>query len=103
MASRRELGAGELEVELVPGLSAEQRKAEREHKLIAAAIRKRDAELVTELMRAHDAATIYGNALKVAPPPAHWPAALRSQLQHARAIVDARQSDHFRLLFGTAA
>ena len=35
-----------------------ERKAEREHKLIAAAIRSRDAALATELMRAHVAATL---------------------------------------------
>jgi len=33
------------------------------------------------------AAAVYRNALKVAPPESHWPAALRSQLQHARALV----------------
>lgn len=35
-----------------------ERKAEREHKLIAAAIRDRDAALATELMRSHVAATL---------------------------------------------
>jgi aspartyl/asparaginyl beta-hydroxylase (cupin superfamily) len=34
------------------------------------------------------AATMYRNALKVAPPPTHWPAQLRSQLEYARAFVD---------------
>jgi aspartate beta-hydroxylase len=33
------------------------------------------------------AAIAYRNALKVAPPEAHWPAALRPQLEHARALV----------------
>ena len=30
------------------------------------------------------AAAMFANALKVAPPPAQWPAALRAQLEHAR-------------------
>jgi DNA-binding GntR family transcriptional regulator len=37
---------------------AHERKAEQEHKLIAAAIRDRNSELATELMRAHVAATL---------------------------------------------
>lgn len=40
------------------------------------------------------AATAYVNALKVAPPQPHWPAALRPQLEHARAVVD-RHSEAF--------
>lgn len=39
------------------------------------------------------AATMYRNALKVAPPPAHWPAQLRSQLDYARAFVDRYSSE----------
>lgn len=35
------------------------------------------------------AAAAYGNALKVAPPPSHWPAALRPGLERAQQIVDA--------------
>ncbi|MDN5924453.1 MAG: tetratricopeptide repeat protein, partial [Xanthomonadales bacterium] len=34
-----------------------------------------------------DAAVVYGNALKVAPAQAQWPAALRPQLQHAHELV----------------
>lgn len=34
------------------------------------------------------ATAIYRNALKIAPQEAHWPAALRSQLLHARALVE---------------
>lgn len=33
------------------------------------------------------AATVYRNALKVAPPLAHWPPALKTQLQHASQVV----------------
>lgn len=35
-----------------------------------------------------EAATTYGNALKIAPPEPLWPEALRSQLEHARVFVD---------------
>lgn len=35
-----------------------------------------------------DAISDYKNALKIAPPPAHWPEALRAHLQHARTMVD---------------
>lgn len=35
-----------------------------------------------------EAASTYGNALKIAPPERHWPDALRSQLEHARVFVD---------------
>jgi aspartyl/asparaginyl beta-hydroxylase (cupin superfamily) len=38
--------------------------------------------------RSGAAATI-ANALRVAPPPSHWPAALRRELEHAREVVDA--------------
>lgn len=34
------------------------------------------------------AATMYRNVMRVAPPEAHWPAALRPQLLHAREVVD---------------
>jgi aspartyl/asparaginyl beta-hydroxylase (cupin superfamily) len=34
------------------------------------------------------AATTYANALKVAPPPAHWPESLRPKLEYARRVVD---------------
>jgi aspartyl/asparaginyl beta-hydroxylase (cupin superfamily) len=34
------------------------------------------------------AATTFANVLKIAPPEAHWPAALRPQLEHARSVVD---------------
>lgn len=34
------------------------------------------------------AAAMYRNVLKVAPPETHWPATLRSQLLHARDVVD---------------
>ena len=34
------------------------------------------------------AAATYANALKIAPPPAHWPEVLRPQLEHARAVVE---------------
>ncbi len=37
--------------------------------------------------RPRAAATVYRNALKVAPPEPHWPPALGSQLQHGRALV----------------
>lgn len=36
------------------------------------------------------AAATYANALKISPPESHWPAALRPQLEHARALVDRR-------------
>lgn len=35
-----------------------------------------------------EAATTYSNALKIAPPELLWPEALRSQLEHARVVVD---------------
>jgi aspartyl/asparaginyl beta-hydroxylase (cupin superfamily) len=34
------------------------------------------------------ASATYGNALGIAPPPSHWPASLRPQLEHARAFVE---------------
>lgn len=34
------------------------------------------------------AATIYRNCLKIAPPEPHWPASLKSQLLHARQVVE---------------
>lgn len=34
------------------------------------------------------AATTFANALKIAPPETHWPAALRPQLEHARSVVE---------------
>jgi aspartate beta-hydroxylase len=37
--------------------------------------------------RRHAAATVFGNALKAAPPEAHWPPAMRETLQHARDVV----------------
>jgi len=37
------------------------------------------------------AANMYANALKVAPPPRQWPDALRTQLEHARGVVDRHQ------------
>jgi aspartyl/asparaginyl beta-hydroxylase (cupin superfamily) len=40
------------------------------------------------------AATTYANALKVAPPETHWPAALRPQLEHARNVV-AKHAEAF--------
>jgi len=36
------------------------------------------------------AATMYANALRVAPPREHWPDILRTQLAHAREVVDRR-------------
>jgi len=36
------------------------------------------------------AATMFGNALRVAPPPNQWPPALREELTHARDVVDAQ-------------
>ena len=38
--------------------------------------------------RSAGAAATFANALKVAPPPTHWPANLRAQLEHAREVVD---------------
>lgn len=38
--------------------------------------------------RASAAAAVYRNALKVAPPPSHWPAHLKHQLEHAREVVE---------------
>ena len=35
------------------------------------------------------AAATFANALRIAPPPSHWPAALQSELAHAREVVDA--------------
>ncbi|HVZ35611.1 MAG TPA: tetratricopeptide repeat protein, partial [Polyangiaceae bacterium] len=40
------------------------------------------------------AAKTYANALKIAPPPEHWPDSLRPQLQHARDVVE-RHSQAF--------
>ena len=40
---------------------------------------------------AREAATTYGNALRIAPPETHWPAHLRKQLEHAR-VVTARHA-----------
>jgi aspartyl/asparaginyl beta-hydroxylase (cupin superfamily) len=40
------------------------------------------------------AANTYANALKVAPPPAQWPAALRPQLEHARRVVDRHRQSY---------
>jgi aspartate beta-hydroxylase len=39
-----------------------------------------------------NAASMYRNSLKVAPPEAHWPAMLREQLQHAREFVSQYSS-----------
>jgi aspartate beta-hydroxylase len=39
------------------------------------------------------AALMYRNALKVAPPPSHWPAQLRAQLEHARELVERHSAD----------
>jgi len=39
------------------------------------------------------AATMFANALKVAPPEAQWPASLREQLAHARELADAHADD----------
>lgn len=38
--------------------------------------------------KASSAAAMYRNALKVAPPPSHWPAQLEPQLEYARDFVD---------------
>ncbi|MGH8284814.1 MAG: aspartyl/asparaginyl beta-hydroxylase domain-containing protein [Steroidobacteraceae bacterium] len=46
---------------------------------------------------APSAATMYANALKIAPPELHWPAELRLQLEHARGVADrhcAALNDH---------
>ena len=37
--------------------------------------------------RRHAAATVFGNALKAAPPEAHWPPSMRETLLHARDVV----------------
>jgi aspartyl/asparaginyl beta-hydroxylase (cupin superfamily) len=37
--------------------------------------------------RKREAATVFGNALKAAPPEAHWPAPMREPLVHARDVV----------------
>jgi aspartate beta-hydroxylase len=39
------------------------------------------------------AAATYANALKIAPPPSHWPDYLRSQLEHARLVVDRHSTE----------
>lgn len=38
------------------------------------------------------AAVTYRNALRIAPPPSHWPESLRGQLQHAQAVVQHHQA-----------
>jgi aspartate beta-hydroxylase len=39
------------------------------------------------------AAATYANALKISPPPSHWPDYLRPQLEHARVIVDRHSAE----------
>jgi len=49
------------------------------------------------------AAATFANALRVAPPPSHWPAALQRELTHARELVDAHASqldDHLARTLG---
>lgn len=56
------------------------------------------------LGRPKAAAAVYRNALKVAPPEARWPPALRSQLQQGRTLVqrqDAELADFLALRTGT--
>jgi len=44
------------------------------------------------------AAAMYANALKVAPPREQWPDLLRTQLEHAREVVDARTTKYSAFL-----
>ncbi len=44
------------------------------------------------------AAQMYTNALKVAPPPAHWPANLKPALAHAQREVESFQADYSKYL-----
>ncbi len=53
-----------------------------------------------ERQRHPEAATAYGNALKVAPPPSQWPAELRSQLEHATRLVAIHRQSLFSALSG---
>ena len=45
-----------------------------------------------------DAPTAYGNALKVAQAPEHWPPEFRVQLEHAKKVVDKHRQDVFSAL-----
>ena len=45
---------------------------------------------------ANAAASTYANALKIAPPPGHWPEPLRPQLEHARDVVDRNSAARLR-------
>ena len=49
--------------------------------------------LLERVRGARSAAGVYRNALKVAPPEPHWPAVLRGQLLHARAVVERHQEE----------
>lgn len=49
--------------------------------------------LLERVRGARSAAEVYRNALKVAPPEPHWPAVLRGQLLHARAVVERYQEE----------
>lgn len=51
------------------------------------------AALIERASGARPAAAVYRNALKVAPPEPHWPAVLRGQLLHARAVVEQYQEE----------
>ncbi|HET7812615.1 MAG TPA: aspartyl/asparaginyl beta-hydroxylase domain-containing protein [Steroidobacteraceae bacterium] len=42
------------------------------------------------------AAQNYANSLKIAPPASHWPASLREQLEHARAVVDQYSAERLK-------
>jgi aspartyl/asparaginyl beta-hydroxylase (cupin superfamily) len=44
------------------------------------------------------AAAMFANALKVAPPREHWPEMLRTQLEHAREVVEARTAKYSAFL-----
>ncbi len=43
---------------------------------------------------ASSAATMFANALKVAPPEAHWPQNLRPSLEHARRVVEKHRASY---------
>lgn len=47
------------------------------------------------------AARMYANALKVAPPPAHWPANLKTALEHAQREVESFRAEYSKYLEDT--
>lgn len=50
-----------------------------------------------------DAVVDFKNALKIAPPPSHWPEPLREHLQHARSMVDQHTKEYASFLINKLA